>query len=724
MRLFFIFLLFPGFLIAQPFAKSEIEAWAQQAKQVIITRDNWGVPHIYGPTDADAVFGMMYAQCEDDFKRVERNYLDALGWMARAYGESYIWHDLRARMFLDSNEAVALYEGSPDWLKQICDSWAAGINYFLHTHPAIQPDYIRRFKPWMPFTFSEGSIGGDITRIRLDGVKAFYGDGKSGFLDPSWSLEAETTGSNGFAIAPEKSKSGSALFLINPHTSFYFRTEQHVQSDEGLNVYGASTWGQFFIYQGFNENCGWMHTSTYADAIDQYRETIARTEEGYFYRYGKQTLPVEEKRVTIPYRDGDVMQEKVFTLYYTHHGPVIRREGESWITFRMMNRPKDALRQSFLRTKANDYDSFVETMAIRTNSSNNTVYADGDGRIAYWHGNFIPKRVNPDLNYNGLVNGSDPNADWDGLLELDEMIHVVDPPNGWIQNCNATPYTVAGTASPSPKDFPDYVAPDRENFRGINAVRVLDDYEAFDLDDLINAANDPTLAAFEKLIPALVEAVRKASVKDDSDIREAIDLLGNWDFHYGEQSIATTLAVYWGERVYDLARSRRTDKDVQERILLDELILRHCREEEMMEALQEAIASLQTDFGDWKTPWGAINRFQRLTGNIQEIYDDNKPSVPVGFTSSRWGSLAAYGTTSPDNVKRRYGRRGNSFVAVVEFGPKLKARAIVSGGQSGNPESPNFTDQAELFCKGQFREVYFYPEQLEGNTNNSYNPGE
>jgi acyl-homoserine lactone acylase PvdQ len=711
-----------GTLFSQPFTPAEIQEWEEQAKTITIIRDDWGIPHIYGKTDADAVFGMLYAQCEDDFKRIEENYLDATGQMAPAYGEDHIYHDLRARMFLSRAQAEAYYRQSPAWLQQLCDAFAAGINYYLHTHPEVKPKYLTRFESWMPFTFSEGSIGGDITRISLRGLENFYADKRTGYIDTRWSLEEEPTGSNGFAISPEKSKSGHSLFLINPHTSFYFRSELQVNSEEGLKAYGAVTWGQFFIYQGFNEHCGWMHTSTYADAIDQYLETIIEKDGKLYYQYGKEERPVEEEKVAIPYRDGAVIKSREFTIYRTHHGPVIRAEGDKWVTFRMMNRPLDALIQSFMRTKAGGYKDFKKTMEIRTNSSNNTVYADSEGNIAYWHGNFIPKR-DPSFDYNGLIDGSNPKADWGRLLKLKEMIHVRNPASGWIQNCNSTPFTVAGKeGSPDPKKYAEYIAPDRENFRGINAVRVLSSKDRYDLDGLIAAANDPYLAAFEKPIPALLTAYEEVGDKSDTELAKAIQVLKDWDLSYGEKSVGTSLAVFWAEHLLDLLRDK-VDTDVWRSLMMDDIMVQHSSAEEKVEQLKAAMDQLKADFGKWNIGWGEINRFQRLTGNIQETYDDDQSSIPVGFTSSRWGSLAAY-TARTYDTKKRYGSSGNSFVAVVEFGDRLQARAVVSGGQSGKPKSPHFKDQADLFCKGAFRPVYFYREEVEAHQEKNYRPGE
>jgi acyl-homoserine-lactone acylase len=720
----FLFLFLGISVFGQSFSEAELARWQAQADRITIYRDNWGIPHIYGQTDADAVFGLLYTQCEDDFERVERNYLFGTGRMAEAYGEDYIYQDLRAQMYLDSVQAKALYAQSPKWMKELCNAFADGINYYLHTHPEVEPAAITRFQPWMPFTFSEGSIGGDIERVSTRGLEAFYGSGHQSYVEPvPLYEEKEPRGSNGFSIAPSKSKSGHALFLINPHTSFYFRSEVHMVSEKGLNAYGAVTWGQFFIYQGFNEDCGWMHTSTRADVMDQYLETIVEQGDKKFYKYGDELRPVGEKKISVRYKDGKQMKEKSFTTFFTHHGPVVRKEGDQWVSFRIMVRPLDALKQSYLRTKAKGYNSFRKTMKIRTNSSNNTVYADKQGNIAYWHGNFMPKR-DPSYDYSGLVDGSDPKTDWQGLHKLKDMIVVRNPASGWIQNCNATPFTVSGPSSPKRGDYPIYMAPDQENFRGINAVRVLSRRNSFGLDDLIDAANDPYLSAFEKLMPALAAAYDKAGDPANSDLREAVNMLKNWDKNYGEESVPTALAIYWAEKLLPVAYDKRTDEDRSQGLMMDEIFIKRSTDREKVEALLQAMKQLEEDFGSWKTPWGEINRFQRLTGKIQQTYDDSKPSIPVGFTSSRWGSLASYGARSYPNTKRRYGRSGNSFVAVVEFGPKLIARSVVSGGQSSDPDSPHFTDQAEMFCKGEFKEVYYYKEDVLRHVEENYRPGQ
>ncbi|MCB2408468.1 penicillin acylase family protein [Hymenobacter lucidus] len=714
---------------AQAFSPAEIARWQQQAKQVTIVRDNWGVPHVYGKTDADAVFGLLYAQCEDDFARVEDNYITAIGRLAEVEGEAAIYHDLRARLFMDSTQALRTYQRSPAWMKLLLNAFADGTNFYLYSHPTVQPKLLRRFQPWMPLMFSEGSIGGNISVVSVEKLKSFYSQKKSS----SWQRpdfekqDREPVGSNGFAIAPAKSASGHALLLINPHTSFYFRPEVQVTSEAGLNAYGAVTWGQFFVYQGFNQHCGWMHTSSYADSMDEYLETIEKKDGKFVYRYAGKQRPVLTAPVTIAYRQADgSIGRKEFTTYRTHHGPVVGQQSDAkWVTVRMMDTPLEALEQSYLRTKATDYASFREVMKLNGNASNNTVFADSKGTIAYWHGNFMPRR-DPQFDWSLPVDGSNPKTEWQGLHKVEELVQTMNPTSGWLQNCNSTPFTVAGPSSPAKSKYPAYMAPDAENYRGINAVRVLSRKTSFTLDTLIAAAKDPYLAGFEELLPALAkdfQLVTDGANPPEGEVVEAMKLLRGWNRRYDKASVAQTLAIYWGERIQRLARTRTAPEQRFDQISFTAFTIANTTAPEKVTALQETLDELTRDFGTWQMPWGEVNRFQRLTGNIQETYDDKKPSLPVAFASSAWGSLAAFGSKTYPGTKKRYGNIGNSFIAVVEFGPRIKARSVLAGGNNSQPSSPHFTDQAGLYAEENFKDVLFYPEDVKKHAERTYSPG-
>jgi len=703
--------------------QTEVEQWEAQAENITIIRDDFGVPHIYGKTDADAVFGLLYAQCEDDFNRVERNYIWATGRLAEVEGEEALYSDLRAKLFMTEEEAKANYEKSPEWLKGLCDAFADGINYYLHTHPEVKPKLLTHFEPWMPMYFSEGSIGGDIERISTRKIKSFYESGME--LPKMEALQlkkeeemAEPQGSNGIAISGDLTESGNAMLLINPHTSFYFRGEVHVVSEEGLNAYGAVTWGQFFVYQGFNEKTGWMHTSTYTDVMDEFKETIVKNDGKLFYQYGEELRPVDSSSVTLKYKDGESLKEKTFPMYRTHHGPITHQVDDQWTASAMMWEPVKALEQSYVRTKQDGYDGFREMMDIRTNSSNNTVYADAEGNIAYFHGNFVPKR-DTIFDYTEPVDGSNPKTDWQGLHTVDENILVLNPANGWIQNCNSTPYTSAMEFSPKRENYPNYMSRDQENFRGIHAIGLLTGRSGYTLDGLIEMVHDPYLPAFEALIPGLVRAYNE-NAKAHPELQEPIEVLQEWDFTTSKESIAMTMAHYYGTLCYSKAE-RPEGMYAMEWV---EYWGSEWPDAQKLEMFQEALSVLQNDFGTWKMPWGEVNRYQRLNGDIRQAFDDEKPSIPIGFASGRWGALAAYGARYDNNTKKIYGTRGNSFVAAVEFGDKVKAKTMLAGGQSGDPDSPHFNDQAQRYADKEFKDAAFYKEDVLKRAEVSYSPGE
>jgi acyl-homoserine lactone acylase PvdQ len=687
-------------------ATADVARWERRAQNVTIIRDDWGIPHVYGKTDADAVFGVMYAQAEDDFNRVETNYLNSMGRLAEAEGESAIYRDLRMKLFIDPAAMQALYGGSPEWLKALMDAYADGLNYYLHKHPQVKPRVITRFEPWMALSFSEGSIGGDIERVNLRQLEAFYGGAPAATaasLAPAHD-DREPRGSNGIAIAPSNTVDKKALLLINPHTSFFFRAEAQMVSEEGLNAYGAITWGQFFIYQGFNDRTGWMHTSSSVDNIDEYAETIIKKGDRVFYQYGNEERPVTVRTVVVPYKSGSGLAQKEFTVYRTHHGPIVREADGKWIATRLMEEPLNALMQSYSRTKATDYKAFRETMELQTNSSNNTIYADADGTIAYFHSNFIPRRDEL-FDWTRPVDGSNPATDWKGTLSIDETPGLRNPSVGWLYNTNNFPWSAAGPDSPQKEKYPGYVDRGSENARGIHAIRVLENRKDFTLDGLIEAAYSSYLPAFAEQLPPLIKAYDALAASDPlkKTLAEQIAVLRAWDYRWSIDSVPTALAVFWGEEV---GRSGANTPPL------------------LLQALSVASDRLQADFGNWKTPWGEINRYQRLTGDIVQPFNDASPSIPVGFTSARWGSLASFGARTYPGTKRMYGTSGNSFVAVVEFGDRVRAKAITAGGQSGDPKSPHFADQAERYAKGELRDVYFYREQLQGHTKREYHPGQ
>jgi acyl-homoserine-lactone acylase len=699
------------------------ERWKAEAARVTITRDDWGIAHVKGHTDADAVFGAIYAQAEDDFSRIEANYLTNLGRTAEADGEKAIWLDLRQRLYVDPAKLKSEYAASPASLRELMDAWADGLNWYLATHPDVHPRVLTHFEPWMALSFTEGSIGGDIERISLSGLQTFYGaTPMPPTAEETGARPQEPKGSNGIAIAPRDSANGHALLLINPHTSFYFRAELQMTSDQGLNAYGASTWGQFFIYQGWNEQTGWMHTSSTVDNVDEFAEKITKTGDKLTYRYGPENRPVESVPITIRYRQPDgTMAERTFTTYRTHHGPIVGVKDGKWIAEALMWRPIPALEQSWLRTKQHDLASYLKIAGLQANSSNNTLFADQKGEIAYLHPQFVPIRSGK-FDYTKLVDGSDPETDWKGLHGLASLPQAINPASGWAFNTNNEPWSAAGVGSIPKSAYPAYMDQTGENERGKHALILLNSRHNFTHDTLRDAAFDSFLPAFSRLLPQLFAAYEALP---DSDPRKAslaqpIALLKSWDDRWGADSTATSLAVYWGDTLWgSIGASARTLH-----MQVPDYIADKVTPEVKIAALQQAVERLTKDFGSWQVKWGEINRFQRLDDAIVPHFDDAKPSIPVPFTSSQWGSLASFGARPYPNTKRYYGTSGNSFVAIVEFGPRVEGWAFSAGGESGDPASPHFIDQAERYAAGNFRKAYFWPDEIQGHVVKTYTPGE
>lgn len=699
----------------------EMTRWQAQAARVTITRDDWGIPHIRGRTDADAVFGMIYAQAEDDFARIEANYLTALGRTAEADGEEAVWSDLRQRLFVDPDDLRARYAASPGWLRALMDAWADGLNYYLATHPQTRPRVLTQFEPWMALSFTEGSIGGDIERISLADLKTFYGRPTPPSPEERGSVPREPSGSNGIAIAPRLTRDGHALLLINPHTSFYFRSEAQVASDAGLDAYGASTWGQFFVYQGFNAHAGWMHTSSTVDNVDQFAEAVVRRGDGWSYRYGGALRPVTTRNVTIRVRGRDGgTTERRFVTWRTHHGPIVAARDGRWIATALMWRPVPALEQSWLRTKATDLATYMQVAERKANSSNDTLFADDKGEIAFLMPQFMPIRDDR-FDYTRPVDGSDPATDWRGLHSLASLPSVANPRTGWVHNTNDWPWSAAGPDSPKAADFPRYMDQVGGNARGEHADLLLTGKRDWTPERLRAAAYDPYLPAFARLLPGLVAAWRALPPTDPrrSALAEPVAALAQWNYRWHADSIATSVAVFWGDQLW-----REVGSFAQaERINVPDYIATRVDAAAKLAALQAAVTRLTHDFGTWRTPWGAINRYQRLDDSILPHFDDRRPSVPVPFTSAQWGSLASFGAKTWPGTKRYYGTSGNSFVAVVAFGPRVTAMAVMAGGQSGDVTSPHFADQIDRYAAGRLRPVYFHPDELAGHVERVYRPG-
>jgi len=640
---FFLFL--PLLSFSQPISQQEIDRYKAEAQRVTIIRDNWFVPHIYGKTDADAVFGLLYAQCEESFKKVEENNLEMLGRLSEMYGESRLYDDLEMRLIYDTAAAKRDYENSPVWLKKLLDAAADGVNYYLYKHPEVKPAVLTHFEPWFALMRTNGSISATQNGgISLQDMKNLYPakDSSVAFREKENPyINNDPMGSNGFAVAPQKTASKNAILYINPHVTFYYRSEMQMASEEGLNAYGAVTWGTLFIFQGFNQYCGWMHTSGEADVADLFTEKIVKRGDSLYTQYDEHLLPVTAKTITIRYKKGDDFGEQTFTTYHTIHGPVMGSRNGQWLSLRENNRSLPALEQSWLRTKAKGFEEFKQVMNLRSNTSDNTVFADYKGNIAYWHGNFVPRR-NTKYDYSLPVDGSTSATDWNGMYALDSIVHVYIPATGYIQNCNSTPFTVSGSSSPKPENYPIYMAPDGENYRGVTAARLLSNANNITVESMIkNIGYNNYLALFDDLLPALIKDYNNLPQNDSlkQSLSEAITLLNNWNKAAADTSVASTIAIEFGYRFLQTTSPVTNPYNATHLVEQLRAAIQHTTAQERLQLLSETLKDLSNRFGTWRTAWGNVNRYQRPADGV---FDDAKPSMAVGFAASNFGSIPAF----------------------------------------------------------------------------------
>jgi len=732
-QLLALLLSLPVITAAQKLSPQVIKRCEAQAQKVTIVRDNWGVPHIYGKTDADAVFGLMYAQCEENFKGVERNYLYQVGKQAEVDGESNLYTDVQLQLIADSTEAIKEYKNCPAEFKKLLDAFADGVNYYLYKNPQTKPLVLKHFEPWYALMFTDGSVAATITGgITLNETRQFYTSAdklKLGAVSKHAEFKDDLhnhvfdreTGSNGFVISPQKSASGHAMLYINPHVPFYFRSEVQLVSEEGLNAYGAVTWGQFFIYQGFNAHCGWMHTSSNADVADAYAEKIIKKDNAWFYEYDGQQKPVTQRDLTLYCKKGDQVAPVKITGYYTHHGPVLGSRDGKWLALKANNRSYNALLESWLITKANNYNEYVKAMDLLSNATNNTVYADDKGNTAFWYGNFMPKR-NPNLDWTQPVDGSTSATEWQGLHPLNEIVQVHNPAGGWIQNCNATPFASAGKDSPNPQNYPAYMAPDGQNYRGINASKILGNQDKLTLNELIAKGYNRYLAAFDVLLPPLFKAYHESA---DGELKIAlsapISILQQWDRKAVVNSVATSLAVEYGTRLFGLLHRPSTSEEGTYQTERVAKLMQTVTPAEQLNLLKQSIDDLTLRYGKWDIDWGQINRYQRPADGVS--FDDQQPSLAAASVASTFGQLPSFVSRTMTGTKKRYGYSGNSFMAAVEFGPRVKAKSLITGGQSFDAASKHYTDQAQMYLEGKFKDILFYKEDVLKNAETTYHPG-
>jgi acyl-homoserine lactone acylase PvdQ len=686
-------------------APAELSRWENLAGQVTIHRDAWGVPHIFGPTDESVMFGAAFARAEDQLLEDERYFLAALGRAAELGGESALAADRLRRAFRPEARARRELAESPPGIRRMAEAYADGVNYYLHLNPDVRWEILERFEPWWVFAFH-----------RLDPDLQLAGLAEAmPFTTPP---AGPARGSNGWAVGPAKTADGTTLLFANPHMAFDVPYEFHLRSDEGLEVSGITAYMIVGLPTiGRNARLGWTHTVNYADVLDVFRLTFDDPDAPLAYRYGDGYRQAEEWTETFRVRTDGGLESRELTLRTSHYGPVVERGGQHFALARANHDVGSMFPQYYAMAKARDLGEFRAALDMRRLPYHNVVYADADGNIMYVYGGAHPRRTS-DANREVPLDGSDPALDWQGYHSMDEVPVVVNPPSGWIQNANSSPFfATADGENPDPSAFPDYMV---REARVLGALSPLVDSDGNGLRArqsrrLLAAENDITferwaelamdrhfLAADEELPGLFSDWESLEDVDRRAALEAPIATLREWDRRGGAASAATTLFVLWREAMFAPPAPAT----------------------ERLARLERVIGQLVDEHGTWRVAWGEINRHQRPFTRDGASFDDDRPSLPLGGANANIvGSIFTATSAKPEGQRHRYGSFGNTYVAVWEFGGESRSRSVVPYGQSADPRSPHFFDQAQLFVDGGFKPAWFTPADVENNAARTYHPG-
>lgn len=688
------------------------------AKQVVIHRDEWGVPHIRGESDAAVVFGSAWAQSEDHFWQLEDTYIKALGRYAELVGDSGVSSDLDVALFDIVGSSQRDFTSLPLEIKTLARAFADGYNFFLERNPDVTPRLITRMEPWHVLAFERYMI---LPRL----LGAAHAPSRE--MTPLEAEELASLGSNQWAIGPDRTRNGTAMLFINPHQPWYgsgMFTEMHVKSDTGWDFSGAMYPGAPFPTAGFNNHLGWAYTVNEADISDVYRLTFDHPNDPDLYRYDDGWRRADSWEIELAVK-GET-EPRRYQLRKTHHGPIAKQEDETHFLAIKVPRLYDGSRmvQSLAQSRATNFDEWYEAASSLQLQTFNTMYADADGNIFYLYNGTVAKRK-LGVDWTKPVDGSDPELEWGDFHPIEELPQVLNPASGFMQNTNSTPFTTTDDGNPSMLDFPAYMVEDAtdDKRRAKMSRWLLRRAKDVTFEKWQEMAFDTTLywpmtelTRYQRRFQSLQQTHPELAL----EVRPYLEHLLDWDYRSTLKSTQTTLAVAWYEELYGRGYPVET--------LKDEFV---ANIPARFRALVGAARTLEERYGSWQVSYGDIHRLQRHApyGSSRSVpFNDREPSLGVAGVRGPLGvAFTIYHTppTGDPNRQLEYATTGSSYKAVYEFHPDgVKAASYLHYGQSHNPESSHFFDQALLLSERRFKPAWFHWDDVIANTQRAYSPGD
>jgi acyl-homoserine-lactone acylase len=699
----------------QQLLPSREAADARMARSVTIVRDEWGVPTIYGPNDAAVVFGVAFAQAEDSYWQIEEDYIHALGWASYYYGDRFLVADLVKAAFDVVGLAREEYAREPPERRVLWDAFAAGLNYYMRVTGA-QPRFITRWEPWMVFarertvgaaTTVDGVWLGELAGIGWD-TAAAGGPPRQEAAATGEGASSWPRGSTAWAAAAVGVGANHALLLQNAHDVFFGGGqpyEMHVHSSSGWHVRGFALLGTPIPRAGHTEHHAWGHTGSAADHADVYEVVFDHPSDPLAYRHDEEWRHAVEWDQVIHVNTPTGIERRGYRLRRTHHGPVVAmRDGRALAVRVGRMQEGGSLQQWYAMGSATSLEEFRAALDQRALTAVGTMYADRAANIYYLHGNAVPARDTA-FDWSRPVSGNSAATEWRGYHELDELPQRLNPAAGWLQNSSSTPFlaTADGDHAAAAR-YPRYMAPDPDNATARNSRRLLAAESARTFAAWTLAAFDTYAIAAEDAIAPLVrewETVGGLQPQRAMRVDEAVDLLRAWDGVATVESEATTLFVLWQERLRTGAFAGTHPQ---------------------FRALEEVVQALEVDFGTARVPWGDSNRLQRVQIGGREAFAADAPSLPVPGAPRWTGVIFAFDTEPPPRGVR-FGTHGTAWVSVVELGVEVRSRSVVPFGQSADPASPHYFDQAPLYARRELKPAWFTRAEVLAGARRTYHPG-
>ncbi len=693
-------LLLPVFSYAQSFTKQEINSWQLQAKRVTIIRDNWGVPHVYGKTEADCVFGVAYAQAEDNIEQVEDNFIKAIGKGSAIHGEESWISDRVVHAFEFVKFSKEEYKKSTAKMKIIYDAFAAGLNYYLYTHPAHKQVLLLKFEAWYPLAM--------IRHFYYEGILGNAGVSNTD-LQQHFTLDQEvnTTGSNAWAIGPKKTGTENTMLFINPHRSIFRNgtfTEVHVESETGWKFSGTNRFGFPFPYMGHNGKISYGYTVNSPDLGDQYVETFDHATDSLLYKYGNGYRKAVKWNDTIFLKTDGKLIPRVVSFTKTHHGPIVKTQTGKPLSVRLSNIEKTGwFEQWYNMSKATDLTTFKKATSVLSFPYFNLVYADAKGNIYFLYSVAAAKRKEG-LDWKKPVDGTDPETEWQGYHNMEELPQLLNPSSGYIQSCNSDIAFTAGKESINKSLYPSYmIGKELNNPRSLRSQKILSENSNIDFNRWAEITMDIRVQLADDSLDFIVKELKaKINEKDTAnDLAPLVNELATWDHLASVNSISMTLF----REMINFHRSLNLP---------------------FVSSLGKTKVKLEKLYGTWKVPWGELNRLQKIDWARKNKFIDNKASYPLPGVTQNFGTIFCITPDAEpalkDERKKRYHTFGSSYTSIIEMGKKVRAKSITCFGQQ--EAGPHAEDQAPLFANRQYKDAWFYKKDVLKHAERIYHPGE